>query len=42
MLCIIGGLNAEVEERGRVFSAGQKQLMCLCRALLTSAKVRAN
>lgn len=33
------GLSADVLERGRIFSAGQKQLLCLARALLLNAKV---
>ncbi len=34
-----GGLHAEIAENGSNFSQGEKQLICLCRALLSRTKI---
>lgn len=35
----LGGLDGDVGESGNVLSTGQKQLVCLARAVLINAKV---
>lgn len=35
----LGGLDYVLAERGRVFSIGQSQLVCLARAMLLKSKV---
>ena len=39
LLSILGGLDGIISEKGQNLSAGQKQLMCLARALLKRSKV---
>ena len=40
VITTLGGLSVELAERGKLFSIGQSQLLCLARAMLLRPKVR--
>lgn len=37
---MVGGLDVHIKQSGSSFSVGQRQLLCLARALLKSSKVK--